>query len=498
MASRPPLTTHQIETLEWIRDGHVESSPSDYSRRISAGWLARRDLVTVKGRVPNWTASLTAQGMKAIANSKADEQVQPQPASKSAVMPTTTGSKDDADQPPANEPVLLTKPKPKSEQLLESLLTDGIVTVDAKQYQSIQSQISFLNRRGLVPKEKEIEVKGGYWNSKEVIVKLVDRPKWQYIDLEPIKIPVSLAKPSAAVGTLQKRDDNLNMTTSCFRHALLLVQALSNACEERGYSIKGRPKNRYEWADGPKYRDDPQYAGHLEIGIGKDVYVLARSQESKQVPHAPTAREQRTGASRTFDYVKIDALKIRIISREASFWRHDWSELELGSGTEFLPRLLQELELRAQSAVEERERAEEKRDRTQREWEAAKNQAREQYIREAKLGLLFDQLGRRRLAAELTDFIIELRNRAAAVDEPFQQRAGEWIQWIEEYKAEIDPANHSVSLPGVPEPTSSDLEPHMNGWSTEGPYKATFRPVQATDPPTLQVRPWHPNRRGWW
>jgi hypothetical protein len=55
------------------------------------------------------------------------------------------------------------------------------------------------------------------------------------------------------------------------------VQALSVACDKRGYSIKGRPKNKYAWAAGPNYRDDPQYAGHLEIGIGESVFVLALS-----------------------------------------------------------------------------------------------------------------------------------------------------------------------------------------------------------------------------
>jgi hypothetical protein len=208
------------------------------------------------------------------------------------------------------------------------------------------------------------------------------------------------------------------------------------------------------------------------------------------------ASELRTGRSHQFDYLKVDSLEISIIARERSFWRNEWSELELGSGTEFLSRLLQELELRAERAVEERKKADEDRDRIHRQWVGVKNKAVEQYVRETKLNLLHEQLERRRLTAELTDFIAELRSRAVSIDEPLQQPAGAWIQWIEQYKSEIDPNNHPVALPGVPEPTSSDLEPYMDGWSTTGPYKSTFRPVHNS--PGMQDRQWHPNRRDWW
>ncbi|WP_431230470.1 hypothetical protein [Paenarthrobacter nicotinovorans] len=498
MTPRPPLTPHQIEILGWIRDGHVEGNPPDYSRRISAGWLARRDLVAVKGRGPTWRASLTVQGLEAI--TKGAEKQEQQQSSFDPEETVAKGTVDDGvGQPPANLAPVSQKPKPKSEQLLESLLANGSVSVDSKQLQSIQSQVSFLNRRGLVPKDKELKVERFAYRTKSVTVRLLDRPRWQYIELQPIEIPSSLAKPSAAVTTLQNRNDKLNMTASCFRHALLVVQALSIACTERGYRLTGRPKNRYEWEDGPNYRDDPRYAGHIEVDIGKNEFVLALSQESNRVPHKPTSKDQRDGLTREFDYVKIDSLKIRIVGRERSFWRREWSQLELGQGVEFLPRLLQELELRAYRSDDEREKAQQEQARIRQEWDAAKARAREDYAKNEKLRLLYEQLGRRRLAAELTGFVAELRDRDTGIDEPLQGPTLDWIEWIEAYVVEIDPRNQPIALPGIPEPTPSDLEPYMNGWSASGPYKShasTLHPADSS--PLQQPRAWHPGPSGWW
>lgn len=67
----------------------------------------------------------------------------------------------------------------------------------------------------------------------------------------------------------------------------------------------------------------------------------------------------------------------------------------------------------AERAEKERKHDEEERDRSQREWEEVKNRAYEQYVKESKLALLHEQLERRKLAAELDDFVTELRHRTA-------------------------------------------------------------------------------------
>ncbi len=45
----------------------------------------------------------------------------------------------------------------------------------------------------------------------------------------------------------------------------------------------------------------------------------------------------------------------------------------------------------------------------------------------------------------------------------------EWISWARDYAARIDPLHQGLGMPLVPEPSSSDLKPHLHGWSTEAP-----------------------------
>ncbi|TCJ31063.1 excisionase [Nocardioides jejuensis] len=65
MGSR--LTGLQLDTLQWIADGHADGDAPN-SRRTSARSLATRGLATVKGRGPRWSASITELGREWLAN----------------------------------------------------------------------------------------------------------------------------------------------------------------------------------------------------------------------------------------------------------------------------------------------------------------------------------------------------------------------------------------------------------------------------------------------
>lgn len=499
MAPSSVLTTHQVLVLKWIGDGHPEKIPPDYSLRISARALERRDLVRITGHGPSWAASLTDQGRRALNNpepsissSPGSPKETPAPKSQAATAsPQTTQISTSLPEP---KPIATAKPRPKSEDLLAALLAKGTVSFEPKQYQSVQSQVSYLNRKGLVPKEKVIEVRGLGWGSDPGKISLCDRPGWQYQQLDDIDIPTSLRDPSGAVLTLQRRGDQLDMSEKCFRHALLIVQAISTACTQRGYTIKARDRNQYDWMNGPGYKNDPDYAGHLEIGIRENTFVLALSNEDVQ---APATREARTNTSKAAEQVKTRAaVRIRIVGSRRSFWRREWNESKDGTGIEFLPRLFQELELQAQRADDERRSEDEKRVRTRREWEAVKIKARALFIRDKKLELLYDQLHRRQLVTELEVYLDELQVRLTDTDDRFRPNVSEWVEWVSTYKDEIDPRHGPLALPGIQDPSDSDLAPYMDGWSTSGPYKSP-RSEQIFAQSFPQPEPWHPNRRQW-
>lgn len=501
MAPSSALTAHQVSVLKWIGDGHPEQDPPDYSLRISARALERRDLVRISGRGPSWTASLTDQGRRALDNPASillSSSASPTDKAPRNTLPAATAKRTTrtSDTTPGRPATAASSGTSKSADLLAALLANGTVNFEPKQYQSVQSQVGYLNRKGMVPKEKIIEVQRAGWRGSDPgRVILQDRPDWQYKQLAAIDIPTSLRNPSKAVLTLQRREDKLDMSGECFRHALLIVQAIDSACTERGYSVKARDPNEYGWMNGPKYRNDPDYAGHLEIAIRENTFVLALRQE---YTHPATTRETPTRTSKTAEEVKPTAtVGIRIVGPSRSFWRSEWSEDKDGTGIEYLPRLLQELELRAQRADDERRSEEEKRMRTRREWEAAKLKARELFIRDKKLSLLHDQIQSRRLVSELETYLDELQDRLTDVDDRFRPNVSEWVEWVFTYKNEIDPRSGPLALPGVVEdPSDADLAPYMNGWSTSGPYKSP-RSEQTFARSFPQQDPWHPNRREW-
>jgi hypothetical protein len=265
---------------------------------------------------------------------------------------------------------------------------------------------------------------------------------------------------------MQRRGDYLDMSEKCFRHALLIVQAVSTACTERGYTVKARDPNRYDRINGPSYRNDPDYAGHLEIGIRENTFVLAFSQENALAPTTVVARMKTAKAA---EYVKTKpTVRIRIVGGRLSFWRNEWSKSKDATGIEFLPRLVQELELQAQRADDERRDEEEKRIRTRREWEAAKLRARALFVRDKKL-----ELHRRKLVTELEVYLDELRARLTDTEDRFRPNVSEWVEWVSTYKDEVDPRRGTLALAGIQDPSDSALAPPI--WTAGASAALTSR-----------------------
>ncbi len=49
--------------------------------------------------------------------------------------------------------------------------------------------------------------------------------------------------------------------------------------------------------------------------------------------------------------------------------------------------------------------------------------------------------------------------------------ACEWAKWIREHAERTDPLNGRLRLVEVTSCSHEELQPHMHGWSTHGPYR---------------------------
>jgi hypothetical protein len=59
---------------------------------------------------------------------------------------------------------------------------------------------------------------------------------------------------------------------------------------------------------------------------------------------------------------------------------------------------------------------------------------------------------------------------AAGPEASDAQAAREWADWIRQQAERTDPLNGPLRVVHVTSCSHEELQPHMNGWSTRGPY----------------------------
>jgi hypothetical protein len=137
-----------------------------------------------------------------------------------------------------------------------------------------------------------------------------------------------------------------------------------------------------------------------------------------------------------------------------------------------LPAVIRELEIRALEDSWRRQEEQRMGEVERRRWEQAMERARHDFRQAALAAELADQLQRRRLAAEIDQYLAELR--AVLQDASGEQPAGasKWTDWIASYRQEIDPLHRPPIMPAVLDHSPEDLRPFLNGWS---PYRPDTR-----------------------
>jgi hypothetical protein len=131
--------------------------------------------------------------------------------------------------------------------------------------------------------------------------------------------------------------------------------------------------------------------------------------------------------------------------------------------------VLRELEIRALEDgwrwQEDQRKAEDKRRR----WEHAMARARQDFRQAAVAAELACQLERRRLAAEIGQYLAGLRKVLQDAGDLPPAGGREWTDWIATYQQQIDPLRHPPVMPEVRDPSPEDLRPFLNDWSPYGP-----------------------------
>jgi hypothetical protein len=104
-------------------------------------------------------------------------------------------------------------------------------------------------------------------------------------------------------------------------------------------------------------------------------------------------------------------------------------------------------------------------------WEEVKKEAFVRVAYERNAERLLAELDSRDAAATMRAYADEIDARVAALEAPAAQAARGWAEWIREHAERTDPLNGPLRLEEVTSCSHEELQPHMHGWSTYGPYR---------------------------
>jgi hypothetical protein len=362
------------------------------------------------------------------------------------------------------------KPLPVTEQLIADVIASGgELRIDReKDKANYETRVGAAIRHGKVPEGKLLTVEHGTW--REWIIRLQDPPAWMTTVLDPIPVLGQLRNPHTVVKRLQG-EDGLQVTKAVQPRALRLIQALLAEAERRGYQIRFSQS-------GPQYRRSRGYSadeGHFIVAVQGHEFGVRLSQEIDRTPHTPTAAEERRAARETwfripaYDEQPSRRLVISLTNgrqyRQTTWTDSNQHELEV-----WLPQILQEIELRAGFAEQQRLEQERKAAERERLWKEAMSKAQHSHAEGYRAEVLKGQLKQWRLAQELDTYLTELRSAASALSDEDGRDAAAWIAWAEQYRMKIDPTATRIAMPKIPKPSSDDLAAHLpHGMNPYGP-----------------------------
>lgn len=365
--------------------------------------------------------------------------------------------------------------RPKRVSVTEQLIADviaagGELRIDReKDKTDYDRRVAAAIRHGKVPEGKLLVIeRGSTW--RERIIRLQDPPEWMTVVLEPIPVPGTLRKPHKVVAALKDDTDLFRVTTRVRGRACRLLQALIVEAERRGYTV--RSTNRA--GRSPRYYSSAQSL--LTVTISGHDFGVDLTQQVDRVEHMPTATELRRAEREswyripTHDDKPSDRLAISITNGR-QYRQSNWSDSAKSQLEELLPQILQELELRAGFA--EQQRLEEERKRAEREqrWKAAMECAEAAFREDHRAKLLQEQLSRWQTAQALDGYLTAMQAKIETLAEESERESAQaWLAWAQEYRQKIDPLSGPPAMPETPNPHPSDLEPFLNGWSPYGPH----------------------------
>lgn len=363
----------------------------------------------------------------------------------------------------------MAKISPTEQMIADLIAHDGELKIPRPERKSYEGRIAAAIRFGKVPEGKRLVTDGFPW-SDNFAVRLEDAPEWLNAQLDPIDVPTALRKPHPVVASLQTRDSMLRVDRSLKHRALLIVQALAVEAERRGYSVKATEVHVDRYGYRSRETKD-QFAITIDrLSVGVQLH-----QEIDRVRHEPTpadlARAERESWFRVpkFDDLPSDRLRIDLsggYEHRQSRWKDSTSHrLE-----EWLPQILQEIELRAAAAEAARLAAIAEAAERRRRWELAMEAAKVDFAEAHRWDVFNQEVDDWLRANHVRAYLQAMGSAIEAIAHPEDSLvARQWLGWASAHAADLDPLVGRLAIPDAPKPKAEDLAPFLRGWSPYGP-----------------------------
>ncbi len=446
----------QFDLLRWVSGGCEDGIYKGTSFRISARALHNRGLIWVEGRGPAWTAKITTEGTRLLKEQGRRVEAKREREHREEQARAERGRESQ-------------RLRARAVEVLEAITAAGgrLAFKVGTSEREVSEVASCLAREGLLPHGQRLAHEPTWMDPVLGVTAYLEPDFPALIPLRIFKIPQQLREPHPAVTAfLEKRQ---HVSRPQIPRAARYLQGLVNAATKMGWSASAKAPSGYE------SRGEP--GPDLSIRLPScEVRVTVRELDERGRPGFAfitqaeyPSRTERTTVNKYFTVSgRLVVTVTRGWEKQPILSQRDAGRVTLEDQLPALVRVLEVAEAEAEWARKEEERrAAIRQDR----WEEVKREAFVHVAYQRNAERLVADLARRDAATAMRAYADEIAAHAAGLEASDAQAAREWADWIRRHAERTDPLNGPLCLVQVNSCSHEELQPHMGGWSTHGPYR---------------------------
>lgn len=451
------LSVAQFDLLRWVADGCKEGVYEGSSHRVSARALHNRGLVKVSGSGVSWKVKveITADGTRRL-----EEEAKRIEAERERV-------RREGEARAAREHKQQQLRDRAIEMLHEVIEAGGRLDLGQADPDHIQRMRTVLAESSCLPDGQRLAQEPTRMDPALGVTVYLEPDFKALTAMRSFVVPRQLRNPHPAVVEFQRKKAFVSKAE--IGRAARFLQGLILAAIDVGWKVPSTVRDGSR-NYGARYPDLLLKVPSRELLLTvRELDQRGRRGQAFVTETDYYTRATRTIANRQFEPSgKLELTITKVWEDDTILSARDSSD---GSIEEKLPSLIHDLEVAEAEAVwsrqEEKRRAELRESR----WEEVKQEAFTKLTYQRNAEMLVDQLQRRQAVAAMRAYADEIDAQADHLDGSGRDSARDWSSWIRQHADAADPMKGPLKRLHITEGTHKDLEPHMNGWSTYGPYR---------------------------